>query len=631
MAAAREKQNTRSRLGWSPNGGFTGQWMVVPALAGAALVILMAFVLAAGAGIYFAGPRGAQAADLSSASGLIEVLDTEGTGGWTTVSDGYRVTSGQRIRTGSDSQVTLTFFEGTQVTLEPNTDLMLSKVDGNWGRELQVALIQNEGMTNHQVIPLQGSASTYNIMTPSGDASVRGTSFKVLVEETGDSVFSVDTGAVMVSNNGDEAILAAGQGVLTELGKPLAATSFLFALQGTLEDNTGKTWQVAGVSFTVKGGTRVDAGLEQGDSVLVSGRITHKNEWIADSVLAYDSESPGGTFTGIVTSLEEGLIGVDGRQLSLPEGQDEVYPGDLVRVQFTIQEGVWVVDKLEVLRGGETSEPDTEPAPDTQEPEESETELYFASEEDKIATCGAADPFTNTLYYVSSDEQAQPLEVSLVAMVEEDPEGLVSEVVIEPAGAFTIDPSLPENAEDTAVAFNVTVVLAGEIPPQSEIEVKIELRYGLDGDFTGDVYKIKLECEEDLPDEEEDDADDDGDKCNRDGDHPHARTLYEEYGERVDVTYDDIWDWFCEDNLGFGEIELAFKLFVEYGEAAGYSVHDIIDERLEEGLGWGQIKQELKQAESKLLLEEESQKKVPPGKEKSEEAKNKDKPNKKDD
>jgi hypothetical protein len=470
-------------------------------------------------------------------------------------------------------------------------------------------------------------------MTPSGDASVRGTSFKVLVEETGDSVFSVDTGAVMVSNNGDEAILAAGQGVLTELGKPLAATSFLFALQGTLEDNTGKTWQVAGVSFTVKGGTRIDAGLERGDSVLVSGRITNKNEWIADSVLAYDSESAGGTFTGIVTSLEEGLIGVDGRQLSLPEGQYEVSLGDLVRVQFTIQEGVWLVENLEVLSAGEIPEPDSEPAPDTQEPEESEeseTELFFASEEDKIATCGAVDPFTNTLYYVSSDEQAQPLEVSLVATVEEDPDGLVSEVVIEPEGAFTISPSLPGNAEDTAVGFSVDVVLAGEIPPQGEIEVKVEVRYGLDGDFTGDVYKVKLECEVELP-EEEDDADDEGDKCNRDGDHPHARTLYEEYGERVGVTYKEIWDWFCEDNLGFGEIELAFKLFLEYGEAAGYSVHDIIDKRLEGSLGWGQIKQELKQAESELLLEEESQKKVPPGKEKSEEAKNKDKPNKKND
>jgi hypothetical protein len=46
-------------------------------------------------------------------------------------------------------------------------------------------------------------------------------------------------------------------------------------------------------------------------------------------------------------------------------------------------------------------------------------------------------------------------------------------------------------------------------------------------------------------------------------------------------------------------------------------VDDIIAMRLERGLGWGQIKQELKQAERTLLGDEASDKKVPPGKEKS--------------
>ena len=132
---------------------------------------------------------------------------------------------------------------------------------------------------------------------------------------------------------------------------------------------------------------------------------------------------------------------------------------------------------------------------------------------------------------------------------------------------------------------------------------------------------------------EEEDPDDDGDKCTREKEHPHARTLADEYGEAVGLgenAYDQIWTWFCEDNLGFGEIEQAFKLYLEYGEVLGIDVYFIIDLRLVGGLGWGQIKQELKQAEIDLLGEETSDKKVPPGKEKSEEAKNKDKPNKKD-
>ena len=145
-----------------------------------------------------------------------------------------------------------------------------------------------------------------------------------------------------------------------------------------------------------------------------------------------------------------------------------------------------------------------------------------------------------------------------------------------------------------------------------------------------------MECDQELPEEE--DPDDDGDKCSREKEHPHARTLADEYGEAVGLgedAYDQIWRWFCEDNLGFGEIELAFKLYLEYGEVLGeeFTVYDIIEMRLIGGLGWGQIKQALKQdaqEAQELLGEEVSGKKVPPGKEKSEEAKNKDKPNKKD-
>ena len=61
MSAAQGKNQVKRRSFWSRNGGFTGQWMVLPAIAGAALLVLMVFILAVSAGVYFAGPRGAQA------------------------------------------------------------------------------------------------------------------------------------------------------------------------------------------------------------------------------------------------------------------------------------------------------------------------------------------------------------------------------------------------------------------------------------------------------------------------------------------------------------------------------------------------------------------------------------------
>jgi hypothetical protein len=622
LAAAGVKDRKRNSIGWSRNGGFTGQWMVLPAVAGAALLVLMVFVLATGAGIYFAGPRGANAATLSAGTGIVEILGSDG--GWTPVPDGYRIKSGQRLRTGADSQAMLTFFDGTRVTLDANTDLVLSNVAGDWGKKLQVAMIQNDGVTSHLVVPLQGADALYNVFTPSGEASVRGTSFKVLVEETGSSVFSVDSGAVLVSNNGEEAFLAAGQGVVTELGKPIAAPGFLFALQGELQDNSGKSWMVEGVPFTVKGGTRISGDPQVGHIVLVNGRISNKNEWIADSIQAPLPGDNGGTFTGVVTGVSEGEVEINGYPFVIQDEQPEVSQGDLVRIQFMISGGTWVVLDLELLDGSRNDDPDSEPEPEPEPPLGLEPVLYFDPAADSATTCDPLGSLSATLFYTTD---ALPLEVLLIVTVEE-------------GGEYLDPPSVtPENPVTIAPNSNVPITVTldlieglGALPPEGEVKISIAVQDAVTEKILAESFEFKWECDQELPEEEEPD-DGDGDKCTRDKEHPHARTLADEYGEAVGLgegAYDQIWTWFCEDNLGFGEIELAFKLFLEYGEVLGLDVYDIIDMRLVGGLGWGQIKQELKQAEGDPLVEGTDDKKVPPGKEKSEEAKNKDKPDKKD-
>jgi hypothetical protein len=379
----------------------------------------------------------------------------------------------------------------------------------------------------------------------------------------------------------------------------------------------------------MKGGTRIDVGLQEGvSSVLVTGRITNKNEWIADSVLAYETDSAGGNFTGIVTSLSEGAIEVDDMPLVLPEGLFDVNLGDLVRVQFMISNETWVVLNLEVLESKGIEDPDPDPDPETTP--ELETKVYFVPEEDGNTTCQSIEPITTTLKYETEDQEAPALQVSLVVAVEKNGDYIVEPVTISPilGSPFSIE-------RNTEVPITITLQLqAGltELPPGGEVEIKISVWDESAQAFIGESYEFKWECDEELPeDQEQDDTDGDGDKCTREKQHPHALTLEAVYGERFGVDYNQIWTWFCEYNLGFGEIEQAFKFTIEYGEVLGLDVDDIIAMRLEGGLGWGQIKQELKQAERTLLGDEASDKKVPPGNEKSEEAKNKDKPKKKDD
>jgi hypothetical protein len=633
ISAAREKNRARHNSKPTKSSGFTGLWLFVPAVAGVALIMLMVFVLAAGVGLYFSGPSGAQAATLTDAAGVLEVSDSGFAGDWRLVSNGDEVRSGQRLRTGDESWVTLEFFDGTQMTLAPKTDVVLNKVEGNWGDELQVELIQNQGETNHQVVPLQGDEATYQVFTPSGEASVRGTSFSVLVENTGISLFTVETGEVLVSNDGFETNLAAGQGVVTELGVEIASPSYLFTLQGVLKDNTGKTWQVENVKFTVKGGTFIVGDPQETDFVEVHGRIKKNGEWVADSITKLGAPVlPEGILTGVVTSKGPDSLSIGRYSFDIIGPIPDVAVGDLVRVTFTIDNEVWEINTLEILDGAGLPDQDDDP--------DAGPELSFKDDEIKITACEMSPELpSTTLNYKTDDEKALPLDVLLSAdIIEGEEEGLVTGVLLylDPNGG-ALDLNNPISIpRGTPVEIFIQVVLAegvGILEFGDEIKVHVMAKGTLDGEDLTDDFKIKWECEEE--DDDDDDEGKGGHYCTTDDEHPHAATLADEYAELLLDPYNDIMDWFCNDNLGFGEIELAFKLYYKFKDDLPLGeiedVYDIIDLRLNgKGWGWGQIKHEMARLAREAQIDDEPEaKKEPPGKQKSEEAKNKEKPNKK--
>jgi len=182
--------------------------------------------------------------------------------------------------------------------------------------------------------------------------------------------------------------------------------------------------------------------------------------------------------------------------------------------------------------------------------------------------------FTATLFYTTDDEEALPLDVLLIVTVEEGGEYL-NPLTVTPENPVTI-------ARNTNVPITVTLELIeglDALPPEGEVKISIAVQDAVTEEILAESFEFKWECEQELP-EEEDPDDDDGDKCTRDKEHPHARTLADEYGEAVGLgegAYDQIWTWFCEDILGFGEIELGFKLYLEYGEALGLDIYEIID------------------------------------------------------
>jgi hypothetical protein len=68
--------------------------------------------------------------------------------------------------------------------------------------------------------------------------------------------------------------------------------------------------------------------------------------------------------------------------------------------------------------------------------------------------------------------------------------------------------------------------------------------------------------------------------------HPTGMRYYYMYKDSMGVTYDEIMGWFCEENLGFGEI----KHLLNTALNSEFSIEEILEMRGD--MGWGEIWQE---------------------------------------
>jgi hypothetical protein len=166
---------------------------------------------------------------------------------------------------------------------------------------------------------------------------------------------------------------------------------------------------------------------------------------------------------------------------------------------------------------------------------------------------------------VSFDEALGTLEVE----VEED-SGLMTYLVIAPQG------------------YDFSELEVGDM-------VEVEGRLTEEGDVLATKFQIEEAEEEDEDGEEEDE---DGEEDNQDGEgdgenhfcansdetHPAGERVADAYG----VSYEEVMGWFCENDLGFGQIMIA----LHSAELGGGSAQELLDRRLG-GEGWGQILQDV--------------------------------------
>ncbi|MBI4928672.1 MAG: FecR domain-containing protein [Anaerolineae bacterium] len=318
---------------------------------GAAGFAMAAFLVVLAGVLIFGRPAGASAAVIDSVQGVVEVASSADAGDWAVVEDGQRIHAGQALRTRVESDATLTLYEGSRVQLGPDVLVVVEHLSGKWGGTVQLELLQLAGETTHTVTPLRGSGSYYRVLTPSGQAAVHGTTFRVAVNDGDGAFFAVDHGEVAVSRDDVQVVLTAGQATLVEAEGAPEDARYEFYAQGELLAIAGDQWTVGGLTITVS--AELANGFVVGDEVAVRGRILADGTYQADRISYARNDQEKLRFSGVVESIAADRWVISGKTVLVgaeTEIDGDLAVGDVVSVSFTIlEDGSWLAREIEAL------------------------------------------------------------------------------------------------------------------------------------------------------------------------------------------------------------------------------------------------------------------------------------------
>jgi len=153
----------------------------------------MGFALIFGASAALAPEADARAAmsTLSVVKGEVFLRHAGGT--VAPANEGDVIVAGDAIRSGSGALAELTYFEGSTVLIEADTELVVERLSTEPDGGTVIAMWQAVGRTWHVVTKLIAGSSRYEVHTPSSTATVRGTIFAVDVQLEPDGVAATVT------------------------------------------------------------------------------------------------------------------------------------------------------------------------------------------------------------------------------------------------------------------------------------------------------------------------------------------------------------------------------------------------------------------------------------------------------
>ena len=141
---------------------------------------------------------------LSATEGEVFVM-MAGTDTWVEGEVGTELEEGDAIKTSEDSSAGITFFDGSTVELQPDTEVEIASLDLSCDTGVKtITLEQIIGATISRVINIVDPASSYEVETSSGTAAVRGSILVLVVTGNGTAWIANQEGNIWTRAQGVE-------------------------------------------------------------------------------------------------------------------------------------------------------------------------------------------------------------------------------------------------------------------------------------------------------------------------------------------------------------------------------------------------------------------------------------------
>jgi len=143
-----------------------------------------------------------------------------GQGAWVSLNPGDLVSQKSNLKTGTESALEITFEDGSSFFLRSDTQMGILTAQKVLSSHLMRDLYLGMGRVLTTVREATGAASRFKIHTPSAIASVRGTEFRVAVDDSQKTYAEVMKSMITVDAANKSVDLAKGEGTMVEKGAP---------------------------------------------------------------------------------------------------------------------------------------------------------------------------------------------------------------------------------------------------------------------------------------------------------------------------------------------------------------------------------------------------------------------------